>query len=536
MGPAYGAMNGGLRPERPELPNGVDPRPVVPEGSADRGPRLMEAVSEVSGTGLQPGQRTRQEAEAGGGSGTAERPFLSPESIRGQAADEGLYGPPGDRTPEPELPHGATRAWNVQVMYGTGGEGPSVVRWETPERRSHQPAPETIDDWLRNQAIATTWACGMSIQALVEKSGYPAVIWKWKDNTWQRYTFSAKFKDGQAMVCRQGHPLVLILREGHFTFMTPPAKDREAPFPKPWLKQGPKFNEIIDLTGEPRLTAKSQVPDGYSDAADEGNTRLTCEALQQHDKPTASGAKSLRCKPALKPHKIKKRKARKDELAQKQFLKDWTAWPCPLCHQEIQIKGCNYGQAYRKKHLAAAHGASLKDHPLPGRKNMTLRAQLRVNQSSKQHQLVHVHHHGLQDCVNQGDTWICKVCLCKGCSGKVAAYECRPMHDTKRAAWWHRLQRSQRNKLAAALEISSERVREISKWARTALARSKPKPENRSEADLRYRMQLKRRRAQWRKENGLCADARQAPGHCNLSATLNVPIQNLGKRKRHQTE
>ena len=477
---------------------------------------------------------------------------------------------------------------------------------ETPERRSHQPAPVTIDDWLRNQAIATTWACGMSIQALVEKSGFPVVVWKLKNSTWQRYTFSAKFKDGQAMVCRQGHPLVLVLREGHFTFMTPPSKDNDTPIPKPWLKQGPKFHEIIDLTGagpsqgsqtpsvhtyrtartaavshrssakpaktatpRPQSTARSQKAAGFIDAPTPsvhsipGSARprtttpskapsttakslisrsLTCEALHHHDQAarkvalTPSGLQAQAYKP--NPVKIKTGVARKLELAQQQNLTDWTPWPCPICSQEVQVKGWNYGQYYRQKHLRAAHGAKVTDYPMPGRKNQTLRAQMRVNQGGKHHELIHVHHNGLQDCVNRGDTWICRTCLCKGTSGKVASYDCTPMRDTKRAAWWHRLKKSQRNKLADKLHLSAAKVTEISKWARKALAKRKPRDPSKgpSDADIKYRMQLKRKRAKWRKDNGLCASARQASGHANLSVALHIPVSSLGKRKRYQTE
>ena len=121
---------------------------------------------------------------------------------------------------------------------------------ETPEMRSNQPPADTLDKWMHNQSLPSTWACGLTIQAMVEVTGLPAIVWKLKGGIWERYTLAGKFKDGKITAKKGGSPVVLILRNRHFTFLAPNnTAGRVVSLPRPWLLKTQKPHEIIDLTG-----------------------------------------------------------------------------------------------------------------------------------------------------------------------------------------------------------------------------------------------------------------------------------------------
>ena len=115
-------------------------------------------------------------------------------------------------------------------------------------RRNGQPRAQTLDEWLLQQALPSTWGCGLSLQGLTEKTGIPISVWKrTKSKAWERYLFAPKFsKAGLACASRKGLPLALVLENAHYTYLHPGSQS----LPKPWLQDnGVRFSDIIDLTG-----------------------------------------------------------------------------------------------------------------------------------------------------------------------------------------------------------------------------------------------------------------------------------------------
>ena len=149
-GPSYGAVIPEAAARRAELPNGVPPR--VPEEHVRQLPGGdRDQPTEAAAAAMAPHQvqRTRVETAAESSPLTVERPFLSPELSRGgvELASQGRL--PGVANPEPEVSRDSTRTLDVEVMYGAGEQGPSVVRWVA-----------RLTDFLRTTATAATGSGG----------------------------------------------------------------------------------------------------------------------------------------------------------------------------------------------------------------------------------------------------------------------------------------------------------------------------------------------------------------------------------------
>ena len=152
-------------------------------------------------------------------------------------------------------------------------------------------------------------------------------------------------------------------------------------------------------------------------------------------------------------------------------------WTCPICQENIEVRGHNAGQYYRKKHLELVHNESLAKYPLPGRQNNTHRAMLRAKQLpnvGSTHEVVSINGKGLQDLVSK-TTWICRICLAKGTTAKIATSAC----DTTRIPflrlkWWSQLDSAQKQKLANNLSLSNSLINTFDEKAAEALKFQNP--------------------------------------------------------------
>ena len=121
---------------------------------------------------------------------------------------------------------------------------------ESKQQRNQRPAAQTFTQWIENQADPRTWACNHSFQAIAEKTGMILVIFKQtSDVTWHRCTFASRFSGGRARGAHGEKPVVILLKNHHFTYLIPP---EGAKVPKTWLNGEPNSScsAIIDLTGD----------------------------------------------------------------------------------------------------------------------------------------------------------------------------------------------------------------------------------------------------------------------------------------------
>ena len=127
---------------------------------------------------------------------------------------------------------------------------------EPSSQRAHQAPATTIEEWCTNMEHQGTWADGLAIHSLAERTGLSIVVWKKEiSGTWSRYTFAPKFNRDDVATARQGEkPLCIILEDKHYTTLHPPDKVR---VPRPWLFKTLNRREsiIIDLTGAGRSLA-----------------------------------------------------------------------------------------------------------------------------------------------------------------------------------------------------------------------------------------------------------------------------------------
>ena len=197
-------------------------------------------------------------------------------------------------------------------------------------------------------------------------------------------------------------------------------------------------------------------------------------------------------------------------------------WTCPICQENIEVHGHNSGQYYRKKHLELIHNETLAKYPLPGRQNDTHRAMLRAKQLpnvGSEHDVVSNKGKGLQDLVSK-TTWICRLCLAKGTTAKIATNAC----DTTsvpflRLKWWSQLDSAQKQQLADNLSLSDSLIKDFDEKAAEAMKKTKPhKRPAPSNAD--HKEMVKKKRAIWRKQHNLCQDNRQVSGAGDMQLNL----------------
>ena len=135
---------------------------------------------------------------------------------------------------------------------------------ENAHQRNNKPAATTFHEWIDNQADPRTWACSYSLQAIAERTGMPIVVFKKPEDSdkWIRTLFASKFSRGKACAARQEHPVVVVLENHHYTYLSPPP---EGKIPPNWLtgESNPDC-AVIDLTG-----------DGVSDGTASVHTMLT---------------------------------------------------------------------------------------------------------------------------------------------------------------------------------------------------------------------------------------------------------------------
>ena len=251
----------------------------------------------------------------------------------------------------------------------------------------------------------------------------------------------------------------------------------------------------------------------HPDKSTTGN-KLSTAALKQH-----SEKESLRhSMPQIFPPQRERKRKHAEPTSE-----NWFTWVCPICQEDIQVKGWCHGEYYRKRRLQVVHNAQLKDYPLPGRSNNTHRCFLRAKQSQQdsngnKHSLVHVLSAGLTDCVPKNTTWICKQCLAKGNTSSLHNSICDPLsQNAGRAKWWTALSDKAKETLTEKLQLSDDFLTQQNDHFENLISKSRPH-KKRYESDKAYNNKLKELRTDARKRHNQCADPTKVSGATNSSA------------------
>ena len=158
---------------------------------------------------------------------------------------------------------------------------------ETANQRNNRPAAKTFEDWITNQSDPKTWACALTFQALAERTGMIITIWKHiSQGHWKRVTFSKKFKNGQACCATNEGPIVLLLKDQHYTALIPPERTS---IPSAWTTGESNENAIlIDLTGDGDRKAGREAPSCTSRKATSGTSSPSVKTYKSRNASSPS--------------------------------------------------------------------------------------------------------------------------------------------------------------------------------------------------------------------------------------------------------
>ena len=185
---------------------------------------------------------------------------------------------------------------------------------ETSEHRNGKPAPKDIGEWINLQANPKVWICGLALLALAEKTGLVIVTWKKTDREWVRATFASKFSRHTACIAKGERPVVIILRNGHYTYLSPP---EAVGVPRTWMNDT-KDKLTIDLTGNGR-SSSHRTPSVHTIQHSTGTCRNSVVGVQLAHVVTTSGVRPRRHRvPAGSPSSRPDRPAQHNSHTQQQ--------------------------------------------------------------------------------------------------------------------------------------------------------------------------------------------------------------------------
>ena len=93
------------------------------------------------------------------------------------------------------------------------------------------------------------WADGIILQAMARRHGVPLIVWYHHQQVWLRVCIAAQFSSGYAKLARKTTPIVLVLQNEHYVWLSPPSNQE---VPKAWLAEGPLPKPSVLRGGGPR--------------------------------------------------------------------------------------------------------------------------------------------------------------------------------------------------------------------------------------------------------------------------------------------
>ena len=116
-----------------------------------------------------------------------------------------------------------------------------------------------FSEWIDEMVLPRTWIDGLALKSLTGKTGSPIIIWRFSDNHWNRVTLAPSFNtDGWARAARGAKPVVLLLKDAHYTWLKPPDGEN---VPESWLKETsvPDRKELQG-SGKPKRVSSDMAP------------------------------------------------------------------------------------------------------------------------------------------------------------------------------------------------------------------------------------------------------------------------------------
>ena len=135
-----------------------------------------------------------------------------------------------------------------------------------------------FEKWLKENAQPTHWCNGPIAQATSEKIGRPIVVWRKKENVWERYVIAGRFSKGYACANKRKPPAVLILADRHYVALVPPEGQS---VPTSWLKE--TVDVVIDLSGAGRSTSSDATPSVHTVCSASASSSSSQRKRKHHD-------------------------------------------------------------------------------------------------------------------------------------------------------------------------------------------------------------------------------------------------------------
>ena len=211
------------------------------------------------------------------------------------------------------------------------------------------------------------------------------------------------------------------------------------------------------------------------------------------------------------------------------------SWPCPICKVVFTWTGHDKALSKKQRHMKLEHNTRLsevggsksdkmkkqwQENPVQFKSGAgaTKKAMLRAKQlqDKQRHDLAHATSLGLFACAKK--TWFCRKCLPKGTTRQLTERACEPEEWCfKKSNWWLGLKTPHREALAKACGLTEKQVSEYSRKASEVVQKASVCTDHRSES---VRLTAAKKRAKWRKDNGLTARAASVPGQLNAVAAV----------------
>lgn len=88
------------------------------------------------------------------------------------------------------------------------------------------------DSWMLAASNPHAWIDGLLLSAIAKSYGIPMVVWWDENQTWNRTCIAPSFKNGFAQCAKNVQPMVLLLKNEHYTWLRPPP---DGEIPHHWL-------------------------------------------------------------------------------------------------------------------------------------------------------------------------------------------------------------------------------------------------------------------------------------------------------------
>ncbi|CAE7427449.1 L96 [Symbiodinium sp. CCMP2592] len=194
---------------------------------------------------------------------------------------------------------------------------------------------QTFQEWLAQMATPHCWTDGLTLQGIASKLGLALVIWvKTPEQTWKRVCLAQSFGKDRgsgrfAQMAKDQQAAVLLLENGHYTWLQPKAEDRQVP--RQWLRESvvpPRLqlagggSQASDCDFRLDEVQAPATPSVHSLSPEPDKAAQNAQALQA----LLQGTGAARAPSDLSQTGVEEEQAERD-------------WECPLCFKGLPPAG-----------------------------------------------------------------------------------------------------------------------------------------------------------------------------------------------------